>query len=129
MKKWTAAAIAERLKPSAFTQSAQEELERTRSRIEPQLIQLLHHRDAFVRELAATILGERRNPNSIPALLKAVSDRSAHVAFDAIVAIEKCAGLKTGELVSALWLDLSKPRSAARPLAAWWRIVRRRVLR
>jgi HEAT repeat protein len=129
MNKPTAHDLAERLKPGRFTQSTQDKLERTRSRIEPQLMQLLRHRDAFVREVAATILGERRKPESIPALLKAVSDRSPHVAFDAIVAIEKCAGLETGELVSALWLDLSKPRSAARPLAAWWRIVRRKVLR
>jgi HEAT repeat protein len=129
MRKQTAASIAERISPDNFTQEAQVELERTRAKIEPQLIQLLRHRDPFVREIAAEILGERRRPQSIPALIRAVSDRSEHVAFDAIIAIEKCAGLGVSELVSALFLDLSKPRAAAGRLASWWRIVRAEVLR
>lgn len=128
MAKWTKDAIVERIKPGSFTQEAQGELERTRARIEPQLIELLRYPNAFVREIAATVLGERRNPHSIPALVKAVADRSNHVAFDAIVAIEKCAGLATGELVSALFLDLSKPQSGAHRVAAWWQIVRKEVL-
>jgi HEAT repeat protein len=129
MRKLIAQSIAERISPGNFTQATQEKLERTRAKIEPQLLQLLRHRDPFVREIAAEILGERRRPQSIPALIRAVSDRSEHVAFDAIIAIEKCAGLGIGELVSALFLDLSKPRAAARRLTAWWRIVRAEVLR
>ena len=129
MRKFTSAEIAEQLKASNFTVRAQERLERTRADIDAALIRLLRHRDAFVRELAATILGERRNPRSIPALIKAVSDRSDSVAFDAIVAIEKCAGFEPGQLVDALFLNMWKPRSAARTLAGWWRLVRREVLR
>jgi HEAT repeat protein len=129
MRKQTAASIAERISPDNFTQATQEELGRTRSKIEPQLIKLLRHREPFVREIAATLLGERRRPQSIPALIRAVSDRSEHVAFDAIIAIEKCAGLGVGELVATLFLDLSKPRAAAGRLASWWRIVRGEVLR
>ena len=124
MPKLTAAAIAEQIKPGKFTQQAQDKLERTRANIEPQLIQLLRHRDAFVREIAATILGQRGKRESIPALIKAVSDRSEHVAFDAIVAIEKCAGIEAGALVDALFLDLSNPRAGARRLAAWYKLVR-----
>ena len=128
MPKWTTELIASQLEPGEFTPATQAKLERTRSNIEPVLIQLLRHNDAFVREVAATILGERRSPHSIPALIRAVSDPSEHVGFDAVVAIEKCAGLDTGELTSSLYLDLSKPREGARRLAAWWRIVREHVL-
>ncbi|HYS54825.1 MAG TPA: hypothetical protein VER58_13795 [Thermoanaerobaculia bacterium] len=69
MRKSATEAIAERLKQANFTESAQRELERTRTKIEPHLIRLLRHRDPFVRELAAEILGERRRAESIPALI------------------------------------------------------------
>ena len=128
MAKWTVASLRKGISAKELI-SLQPQLERTRARIDPDLIRLLRHPDALVREVAATILGERRNPCSIPALLKAVSDGSDYVAFDAIVAIEKCAGLETGELVSALLLNLSRPRTAARRLNGLWRIVRREVLR
>lgn len=124
MRKWTERTIAEQLLPRNFTVAKQSQLERTRQKIEPYLTRLLlHHRNAFVRELAATILGERRHAESLPALVKAVGDHSEYVSFDAIVAIEKCAGLETGDLVSVLLINLSRPRSAAKRVAAWWRAV------
>src|SRR5688500_14614417 len=122
MPKFNATYIAEQLKPGKYSEQIQTKLQRTRSKIEPELIKLLRQHDAFVREIAATILGERRNRESIPALVKAVRDRSDHVAFDAIIAIEKCAGLQTGELVSSLFLNLSKPRAGADRIAAWWKL-------
>lgn len=127
MAEMTSAEIAEQLKSKNFAR-AQQKLERSRARIEPALNRLLGHRNAFVRELAATILGERRRPESIPALIEAVGDRSEYVAFDAIVAIEKCAGFEPGQLVNVLKLDFSKPRAAAKRLEGWWRLVRRDVL-
>lgn len=104
----------------------QEKLEKTQSRIEPVLVEtMLEYPDPLLREVAATILGVRRNPKAIPALLRALRDSSQHVRFDALVAIEKCAGLDPATLSITLRLDPKKPKQAVARVEAWWQIVRK----
>src|SRR5438309_5266108 len=111
MAKWSADTIASRIVIGDQVDAAfQRVLETTRSRIDSLLIELLANQNALVREVAATILGERRKPSNIPALIGKLDDKSVHVRWDALVAIEKCAGLGIGELHSALLLESSKPR-------------------
>lgn len=86
---------------------------------------MLEYPDPLLREVAATILGERRKPKAIPALLRALRDSSERVRFDALIAIEKCAGLEPATLGAALRLDPTKPRQTMARIEAWWRIVQK----
>lgn len=104
---------------------AREFLTRTSAHIEPTLTRSLHsHSDETVRTLCATILGERRNPRSIPALLRALRDRSEQVREETLIAIERCARLQPGQLSAVLMLDRRNPRQVVSRVTAWWNIVR-----
>jgi len=103
----------------------QTQLEKTRARVDDLLIETLRrHRDDLTREVCATILGERRSRKAIPALVRALSDRSPHVRLDALWAIEKAAGLSVGELSGALLLNLDDWPEIRRRVESWWRTVK-----
>jgi len=103
----------------------QMQLEKTRSRIDDLLIEtLMRHRDDLMREVCVSILGERRSREAIPALVRALADRSPHVRLDALWAIEKAAGLSVGELSSALLLNLDDWPEIRRRVRSWWRMVK-----
>jgi len=124
MPKWDTDTVARQLVADGRVNIAfQHELETTRQRIDTLLSKLLTHGNSLVREVAATILGERRKPNSIPALITALADKSQHVRWDALVAIEKCAGLSPGELSVVLGLTPTRPRIMKSRVEAWWKIV------
>jgi HEAT repeat protein len=118
--------LAEMIRGGRVDLAIQEKLEKTQSRIDPVLVEaMLEYPDPLLREAAATILGERRNPKAIPALLRALRDSSEHVRFDALVAIEKCTGLDPATLGIALRLDPRRPKQAVARVEAWWEIVRK----
>ena len=124
MPKWNTDAVATQLVADGRVNTTfQRELETTRRRVDALLSELLVHRNALVREVTATILGERRNPKSIPALITALADKSQHVRWDALVAIEKCADLSPGELSDVLRLTPTRPRMIKSRVEAWWQIV------
>jgi len=103
----------------------QMQLEKTRTRIDDLLIETLtRHRDDLMREVCVSILGERRSRKAIPALVRALADRSPHVRLDALWAIEKAAGLSVGELSSALLLNLDDWPEIRRRVRSWWRTVK-----
>src|SRR6266516_6177491 len=124
MPKWDVDTVATQLVVDGRVNTAfQHELETTRQRVDPLLSKLLVHRNPLIREVAATILGERRKPKSIPALIAALADKSEHVRWDALVAIEKCAGLSPAELSFVLRLSPRRPRIIKSRVEAWWQIV------
>ena len=129
MPKWDTDTVATQLVACGRVNTAfQHELETTRRRVDALLSELLVHRNPLVREVAATILGERRKPKSIPALITALADKSEHVRWDALVAIEKCAGLSPGELSFVLLLTPKRPRIIKSRVEAWWQIVSSELL-
>jgi HEAT repeat protein len=120
--------LAEMIRGDRVDRAIQERLEKTQSRIEPVLMEaMLEYPDPLLREVAATILGARSNPKAIPALLLALRDSSEQVRFDALVAIEKCAGLDPATLGAALRLDARKPKQAVARVEAWWQIVKKDI--
>lgn len=103
----------------------QTQLEKTRAHIDGLLIETLtRHSDDLMREVCASILGERRSRKAIPALVRALADRSPHVRLDALWAIEKAAGLGVGELSSALLLNLDDWPEIQRRVRSWWSAVK-----
>ena len=120
--------LAEMIRGERVDPAIQEELEGTQSRIDPVLVEaMLEYPDPLLREVAASILGERGDPKAIPALLLALRDPSEQVRFDALVAIEKCAGLDPATLGAALRLNPRKPKQAVARVEAWWQIVKKDI--
>jgi HEAT repeat protein len=120
--------LVEMIRGARVDEAIQDQLTRTRSRIDPVLVEaMLEYPDPLLREAAATILGERGNPKVIPALLLALRDSSEQVRFDALVAIEKCAGLDPATLGAVLRLDPRKPKQALARVEAWWQIVKKDI--
>jgi HEAT repeat protein len=103
---------------------AQRRLEQASGRIEAPLLKALRDaEDPLLREVAATILGERRLVSTVPALIEALNDPSEYVRFDALVAIDKCMRVEPGTLSTVLNLTPRRRHVAASRVAAWWQIV------
>jgi len=66
---------------------------------------LRHHKIACVREAIAEILGERKHPEAIPALIDALDDDALFVRQDAVWSIETICRLQPAALSD--WLHLS----------------------
>jgi HEAT repeat protein len=109
-------------------EALQRRLETTTGRIDGVLCEVLLDRDLppLYREVAATILGERRNQKAVQHLITALTDPAEAVRFDALVAIEKAASLPIGTLVEVLRLDRRKPRVLRRRVEEWWKLIHSR---
>lgn len=81
---------------------------------------LRHHPSESVRETVAEILGERKHPKAIPALIDALDDESLFVRQDAVWSIETICRFQPAALAD--WLDLSPDRNDAKAkLLEWWK--------
>jgi len=89
----------------------------------PLTAHLLNSPDDLIREACAEILGERKSPQAIPFLIKALYDTNLYVRQDALWAIEKLSGYQPGAL--QVWLDITnmdKPRKIQDRISKWWAI-------
>jgi hypothetical protein len=113
------------VKRGQVDQDLQHKLEKTLAPVDDILmLTLKRHRNALLREVCATVLGERRSVRSLPALVSALNDPSVPVRVDALWAIEKCVGLQPGQLSDTLMLNLSNWPEIRRRISGWWRLVK-----
>jgi HEAT repeat protein len=117
--------VEELVRDGLVDQALQRKFEKTRLAVDSILISTLrNHPDATTREVCATILRERRRASSIPELIAAIDDVSEHVRFDALWAIEKCAGLAPAQLSTVLMLTPGQWPEIRRRIRGWWQLVK-----
>jgi HEAT repeat protein len=107
-------------------QDAFEQLRTSDGRANKALLHALtHHPIADIREDIAEILGDRKNPKSIPALIEALTDECLFVRQDALWSIERICEMQPCAL--SFWLDLdhTMPAEVHRKVRRWWRLNKR----
>jgi HEAT repeat protein len=87
---------------------------------------VVSHPDPGVRHTCAELLRDAEDTAAIPELIEALKDRSPHVRFDALAALERILKVDL-----RWWLRIeayhSRPRAMHKRVAAWWRRNRRDV--
>ena len=87
---------------------------------------VVSHPDPEVRHTCAELLGDAEDTAAIPELIEALKDRSPHVRFDALGALERILKVDL-----RWWLRIeayhSQPGTMHRRVAAWWRRNKRDV--
>ena len=73
------------------------------------------------------MLGERKDPSAVRALLEVLDDECLFVRHDAMWSIEKLCGYRTGGLQGWLDVDFHKPKELKRKALRWWQVNRRYV--
>ncbi len=90
----------------------------------PYLIAGLKSTSEDAREYCAEMLGDKKDPSAIPALIEVLDDDCLFVRHDAMWSIEKLCRYDAGGLQAWLHVDFERPAELKRKVLKWWSVNR-----